>query len=48
MTHGNERIGGRVVWVAVLLTATYIAIHLPMLYRSLTEWGRLLGALVGQ
>ena len=48
MTRENQRIGGRVVWVTVLLTAAYIAIHLPMLYRSLTEWGRLLGALVGQ
>ena len=45
---GNERIGGGVVWVAVALTATYIAIHLPMLYRSLIEWGRLLATLVGQ
>ena len=48
MTGGNERLGGSVVWVAVGLTAIYIAIHLPMLYRSLIEWGRLIGALFGQ
>jgi len=47
-TDDKERVGGSVVWVAVGLTGLYIAIHLPMLYRSLIEWGHLLSALVGQ
>jgi hypothetical protein len=48
MTDYTERVGDRVVWVAAGLTGLYIAIHLPMLYRSLIEWGRLLSALLGQ
>ena len=48
MTDDSERIGDGVVWVAVGLTGIYIAIHLPMLYRSLIEWGGLVGALLGQ
>ena len=48
MTDDRERVGDRVVWVAVGLTGIYIAIHVPMLYRSLIEWGRLLSALLGQ
>jgi hypothetical protein len=48
MTSGDERIGERVVWVAVALTAIYVAIHLPMLYRSLIQWGRLVSVLFGQ
>jgi hypothetical protein len=48
MMDDKRRVGGSVVWVAVGLTGLYIAIHLPMLYRSLIEWGRLVSALVGQ
>ena len=48
MTRGDQRRGGRVVWVAVGLAGIYIVIHLPMLYRSLIEWVRLAGALFGQ
>jgi len=48
MTDDKERVGGGAVWVAVGLTGLYIAIHLPMLYRSLIQWGRLVSALVGQ
>ncbi len=48
MTDDRKPVGGSVVWVAVVLTAIYIAIHLPMLYRSLILWGRLAVALSGQ
>jgi len=48
MTHSEPRISGRAVWVALGLAAVYIAIHLPMLYRSLIAWGRLAGSLFGQ
>ena len=48
MTRGDQQLGSRVVWVAVALAGTYIVIHLPMLYRSLVEWVRLVGALFGQ
>jgi hypothetical protein len=48
VTDGDERVGRRVVWVAVCLTGIYIAIHLPMLYRSLIQWGSLVSALFGQ
>jgi hypothetical protein len=48
MKDDSERVGDSVVWVAVGLTGLYIAIHLPMLYRSLIEWGHLVGALLGQ
>ena len=48
MTDDKERVGGGAVWVEVGLTGLYIAIHLPMLYRSLIQWGRLVSALVGQ
>lgn len=48
MTGGDERVGGTVVWVAVGLTGIYIAIHLPMLYRSLIQWSGLVSALFGQ
>jgi len=48
MTNDNERVGGRVVWVAAVLTGIYIAIHLPMLYRSILLWGGLVNALFGQ
>ena len=36
------------VWAAAGLTAAYVAIHLPMLLRSLGHLDRLLGALVGR
>jgi hypothetical protein len=48
MTDDNERVGDRVVWVAVVLTGIYIAIHLPMMYRSAILWGGLVSALLGQ
>ncbi len=48
MTDDRERIGGSVVWVAIALTGIYIAIHLPMLYRSLILWRGLVAALLGQ
>jgi hypothetical protein len=48
MTDSDARIGAGVVWIAVGLAAIYIAIHLPMLSRSLIEWGRLVSALFGQ
>jgi hypothetical protein len=40
--------GSGFVWAAVALTAVYIAVHLPMLYRSLLLWGGLVSALFGQ
>ena len=48
MTHGGQHSGRVVAWLALVLTATYIAIHLPMLYRSLVEWGHLVSSLFGQ
>ena len=48
MTDGNERVGSTVVWIALALAALYIAIHLPMLYRSVIQWEELLSALFGQ
>ena len=48
MTRGDQQLGGRVVWVAAGLAGIYVVIHLPMLYRSLVEWVRLVGALFGQ
>jgi len=48
MTNDTERVGDRVVWVTVGLTGIYIAIHLPMLYRSVIEWSRLVSALFAQ
>lgn len=48
MTDGREQVGSSVVWIAAGLTATYIAIHLPMVYRSLIEWGHMVSALFGQ
>jgi hypothetical protein len=48
MRADTEPAGASVVWVAVGLAGIYIAIHLPMLYRSLIEWGRLASALFGQ
>lgn len=48
MADDTERVGDGVVWVAVGLTGIYIAIHLPMLYRSVIEWSRLVSALLVQ
>ncbi len=47
--NGNEAAASSgFVWAAVALTAVYIAVHLPMLYRSLLLWGGLVSALFGQ
>ena len=48
MTAGDAPIGGRATWIAIALAAIYIGIHLPMLYRSLIEWGLLVSAFFGQ
>ncbi len=48
MSDREGQVSGRVVWVAVVLAAIYIAIHLPMLSRSLIQWAHLVSALVGQ
>ena len=48
MKRDAQQLGVGFVWAAVGLTGVYIAIHLPMLARSLDQWGRLLSALVGQ
>lgn len=48
MRGDSEPAGTSAAWVAAALAGIYIAIHLPMLYRSLIEWGRLASALFGQ
>ena len=48
MSDGGEAVGGRIIWVIAGLAAVYVVIHLPMLFRSLIECGRLVSALLGQ
>ena len=48
MKRDTRQVSVGFVWAAVGLTGVYIGIHLPMLSRSLEQWGRLLSALVGQ
>ena len=48
MKDNEEPVGDGVVWVAVALTAAYVMVHVPMLYRSVLLWGGLLRAAVGQ
>lgn len=44
----EEMAGSGFVWVAFGLTAAYVLVHLPMLWRSLLLWGGLLSAAFGQ
>lgn len=44
----EEMVGSGFVLVAVALTAAYVLVHLPMLYRSLLLWGGLFSAAFGQ
>jgi hypothetical protein len=48
MQREREQVAGAFVWTAVGLAAVYLAIHLPMLGRSLLLWSELLGAFFGQ
>jgi hypothetical protein len=48
MKRDAETVSSVFVWAVVGLTAVYMLVHLPMLYRSLLLWGGLFGAAFGQ